>query len=487
MMILEEIVKGESRNLEFKSELPAKTGRYMKTIIAFANTGGGKLIIGVEDKTGKIIGVDEKAVFQIMDSIANAISDCCVPQIMPNITFQTIENKCVVIVEIYPGANRPYYLKKEGKDKGTYIRVGGTSRPADFIKVKELEMEGANVSWDELTCIGYNLRQEPIEKLCNDINEHMEKAVFESNDKPYKKISLEQLINWKVIKKVEGKMAATNAFVLLTDEYFTFSKIQCALFKGVDRDIFIDKKEYSGPLYEQIENAYQFVLRHINLGAEIEGIVRKEGYELPTVAIREMIVNAVCHRNYMDNSCIQVAIYDDRLEVTSPGMLYGGLTLEEALSGRSKIRNRVIAEVFSRMEIIEEWGTGIKRIIRRAEEYGLPKPDFQEIGDTFRVILYRKTDKKEQRTDKRPIKTDKKEQKTDKGPIKNPKHSLMMEREEKITEYVDEYGSITNREARELLGLAESTVKRILREMVRKNMLSEIGERKTRKYLRSRQ
>ena len=168
-------------------------------------------------------------------------------------------------------------------------------------------------------------------------------------------------------------------------------------------------------------------------------------------------------------------------------MLYGGLTLEEALSGRSKIRNRVIAEVFSRMEIIEEWGTGIKRIIRRAEEYGLPKPDFQEIGDTFRVILYRKTDKKEQRTDKRPIKTDKKEQKTDKGPIKNPKHSLMMEREEKITEYVDEYGSITNREARELLGLAESTVKRILREMVRKNMLSEIGERKTRKYLRSRQ
>jgi len=136
-------------------------------------------------------------------------------------------------------------------------------------------------------------------------------------------------------------------------DYFRFSKIQCALFKGIERDIFIDKKEYNGPLYEQIEQAYQFVLRHINLGAEIDGLVRKDVYELPVGAIREMIVNAVCHRNYMDNASVQVAIYDDRVEVTSPGMLYGGLTLEEAMSGRSKIRNRAVAEVFSRMDIIE--------------------------------------------------------------------------------------------------------------------------------------
>ena len=135
-------------------------------------------------------------------------------------------------------------------------------------------------------------------------------------------------------------MLASNAFVLLTSDYFRFAKIRCALFKGTDRDVFIDKKEYSGPLYKQIEAAYQFVLRHINHSAEIDGLVRKDRYELPVGAIREMIINAVCHRNYMDNSYVQVAIYDDRLEVTSPGMLYGGLTLEEAISGRSKIRNR---------------------------------------------------------------------------------------------------------------------------------------------------
>ncbi len=140
------------------------------------------------------------------------------------------------------------------------------------------------------------------------------------------------------------------------------------------------------------------MLRHINLGAKIEGIVRKDYYELPVGAIREMIVNAVCHRNYMDSSCVQVAVYDDRVEVTSSGMLYGGLTLEEAMSGRSKIRNKAIAEIFSRMEIIEEWATGIRRIMNRAKEYGLREPQFLEIGNTFRVNLYRKADKIRKKT-----------------------------------------------------------------------------------------
>lgn len=269
------------------------------------------------------------------------------------------------------------------------------------MRLKELEMEGFNLSWDELTCIGYEVKEDAIQKLCNDITKYnMDSLRAGDESRSIRKVSEEQLFNWKILKRVEGNFAVTNAFVLLTSDYFPFSKIQCALFKGNDRDIFIDKKEYAGPLYEQIEAAFQFVLHHINLSAEIEGIVRKDSYELPIGAIREMIVNAVCHRSYMDNSCVQVAIYDNRVEVTYSGMLYGGLTLEEALSGRSKIRNKAVAEVFSRMEIIEEWGTGIRRIINRAKEYDLPEPKFVEIGDTFRVNLYRKADKK-------PIKADK--------------------------------------------------------------------------------
>ena len=154
-MIIEDILRGESKNIEYKVGLPEKSDKYVKSVVAFANTSGGEIIIGIDDKEKQIVGIDEKAVFEIMDQIANAVSDCCEPQIIPDITFQTISGKCVVIVEIYPGANRPYYIKSAGKTHGTYVRVAGTSRPADAVKIRELEMEGTNGAWDELACIGY--------------------------------------------------------------------------------------------------------------------------------------------------------------------------------------------------------------------------------------------------------------------------------------------------------------------------------------------
>ena len=102
-----------------------------------------------------------------------------------------------------------------------------------------------------------------------------------------------------------------------------------------------------------------------------------------------MIINAHCHRNLLNESCIQVAVYDDRLEVTPPGGLYNGLTYEEVMNGHSKIRNKGIANIFSQMGLVEAWGSGIKRILNAAEEYGLPKPRFQEFDNMFRVELFR--------------------------------------------------------------------------------------------------
>lgn len=201
----------------------------------------------------------------------------------------------------------------------------------------------------------------------------------------------EQLINWKILKQSEGRLLATNAYALLTSDYFPFSKTQCAVFKGTDRTVFLDKREFTGPIYTQIEEAVDFVLRNIRLGATIDGLVRKERYELPPEAIREMIINAHCHRNLLDESCIQVAIYDDRLEVTSPGGLYNGLTYEEIMNGHSKIRNKGIANIFNQMGLVEAWGSGIKRIFSEAAEYGLSQPKVQEFDDMFRVELYRKS------------------------------------------------------------------------------------------------
>ena len=378
------LFSGESKNIEYKVTLPDKSERYMKTVIAFANTQGGKLIIGVDDKTHQIVGVESDILFQLMDGIANAVSDSCVPQIIPDIEPQTVDGKTVIVVSVEAGKNRPYYLKSKGKENGTYIRVAGTSRQAFPEKIKELEMEGARISWDELTCVGYPVTDEATEKLCQDIQSFRKKVGMAEHS-----VKKEQLINWKILKQSEGQLLATNAYVLLTSDYFPFSKTQCAVFKGTDRTVFLDKREFTGPIYNQIEEAVDFVLRNIRLGATIDELVRKEKYELPPEAIREMIINAHCHRNLLEESCIQVAIYDDRLEVTSPGGLYNGLTYEEIMNGHSKLRNKGIANIFSQMGLVEAWGSGIKRIFNAAKEYGLPEPRVQEFDNMFRIELFR--------------------------------------------------------------------------------------------------
>ena len=151
-------------------------------MIAFANTGGGSLIIGIDDSQ-IVVGVDKDTVFQIMDAIASTVSDSCEPQILRDISFQTIEGKYIIIVEIYPGTNRPYYFKDVGKENGTYIRVAGTSRQADAMKIKELELEGTHSSWDEQICIGYEVKAEAIDKLCHDIHMYMMSAVESVEEK----------------------------------------------------------------------------------------------------------------------------------------------------------------------------------------------------------------------------------------------------------------------------------------------------------------
>ena len=378
------LFSGESKNVEYKVTLPDKSEKYMKTIVAFANTQGGKLIVGIDDKTHEIVGVENEILFQVMDGIANAVSDSCMPQIIPDIEPQTVDGKTVIVVSVEAGKNRPYYLKSKGKENGTYIRVAGTSRQAFPEKIRELEMEGARISWDELTCVGYSVSDEATERLCQDIENFRKKAGMTEHS-----VKKEQLINWKILKQSEEQVMATNAYALLTSDYFPFSKTQCAVFKGTDRAVFLDKREFTGPIYAQIESAVDFVLRTIRLGARIDGLVRKEKYELPLEAIREMIINAHCHRNLLDESCIQVAVYDDRLEVTSPGGLYNGLTYEEVMNGHSKIRNKAIANIFSQMGLVEAWGSGIKRIFNAAKEYGLLEPKFQEFDNMFRVELFR--------------------------------------------------------------------------------------------------
>ena len=146
-MVKGTMFSGESKNIESKVSLPDKSEKYVKTIVAFANTQGGKLIVGVDDKNHQVIGVENDILFQTMDAIATAVSDSCMPQIIPDIEPQTVEGKTIIIVSVEAGKNRPYYLKSKGKENGTYIRVAGTSRQAFPEKIKEFHGMNLHV-WD---------------------------------------------------------------------------------------------------------------------------------------------------------------------------------------------------------------------------------------------------------------------------------------------------------------------------------------------------
>ena len=385
-MLIEEILKGESEKIEFKEN--AKTNTYIKTVVAFANGNGGKIVFGVKDNK-EIVGVENE--FEVMDGIINAISDSCYPKIVPDISLHTLENKTVILVEIEGGKKKPYYLKSKGMQKGTYIRSGATTRiiEEDYV-LKELVLEGKNKYFDQQVCHGESVSDEEIEKFC----EWLEKLARKNseNDTEIRKVTRNTLLSWKVLEEKNGRIFPTNAYILLSgkENWEVSRKIQCGVFKGETRSIFVDKKEFEGSIIMQLEKAYQYVLEKINLGSDIVGIYRVDKYEIPPKSIREVIANAVIHRSYLEPNDIQVALYDNRLEITSPGMLLSGVNVKRMKEGYSKLRNRAIASVFAYVNIIEKWGSGIPRIMDEIREYGLQEPEFIAFENDFRVNIYRK-------------------------------------------------------------------------------------------------
>ena len=182
-MAEENLFSGESKNVEYKVAVPGKSEKYMKTVVAFANGNGGKIVFGIDDKTLEVVGMDEDNIFKTMDAITNAISDSCEPRIRPDVTLQTVNNKTVIIVEILPGTMRPYYIKSEGMTAGTYMRVSGTTRPVEGYMLKELILEGQNRYFDSEPCRGLNVTDEDILKLCGDMKETAIRNTWQDSEK----------------------------------------------------------------------------------------------------------------------------------------------------------------------------------------------------------------------------------------------------------------------------------------------------------------
>lgn len=476
-MNIREILAGESKNIEFKRAIPEKSDKYMKTVVAFANCGGGKLIFGVEDGTCEVIGIPQENLFQSMDRITNSICDSCTPTIAPDISLQTFDGKTVIIVEIYPGAQRPYYITAMGERAGTYVRVAGTSRPADPHLLRELEFEGANKSFDQVYAVGHEATEAQILELCAKMKEFALKSCRSEDERlAIKDVTKRNLQSWGILIEKEGKLYPSNAFVLLADNDMLQAKVQCAVFKGTVRGEFLDRREYTGAIFEQIDEAYQFVLRNIRYGATVEGLYRVDRYELPIGCVREIIANAVTHRSYLDPGCVQVALFDDRLEVTSPGMLFGGVTLERMKEGYSKPRNRAIANAFTYMKIVEQWGSGIPKILKECKQFGLVEPDFVEYGVDFRVNLYRKQNSIG--VNDPDVGTNGTNRDTN-----ELNFNEMKDDEVKLISLLLEAPQITQTELKTRLGISLSTIKRMIADLKERGVLRREGSNRNGRWV----
>ena len=493
-MTIEEILTGESKNVEFKENLPEKSIKYMKSVVAFANGTGGKIIFGIADKTREVVGFDKEDVFKKMDAIANAISDSCEPAIIPDITLQTVDGKTVIVVEVSEGRQRPYYIKALGRDGGVYVRVAGTTRLADEYMIKELLFEGSNRYYDQALCTGVNVTDEDIDALCKAMKEQaVQNACTEEQKASIKDVGRQQLRSWGILIERDGKDYPSNAFAILTGNGGLHVATQCGVFKGTTKAVFVDRREYTGPLWEQIDEAFQFVLRNIHLGATIVGIYRQDIYEIPPDAIRELIINAMVHRSYLDHGTIQVAVYDNRLEITSPGKLPMGQTMERMKEGYSKIRNEALAHAFAYMNLIEHWGSGIPRIIDKVKAAGLREPEFIGGEVDLRINIYRGQDASNDinNANKVPDTTEEQPDTANKVPDtmeKMPDTTEEVpdnEQEQQIYKYVSEKESITTAETVVLLGVKDRRARAILMNMIEGGYLVKEGAARSTIYVKN--
>ena len=380
-----DIRRGESDVLEFKRELPVKDRQFLKTVVAFANGKGGRILFGVDNSTRRVLGVETESRWKMQDRITDMISNSCSPQIYPNCDWVEIEGKPLLVLSIPAASNCPYYIRKEGVQKGTYVRVGATTRRAEPEKIRELEMYGEQVTYDSIIPRG----AEPV--TADEVN-YLCKLLGETQKEGDRNPTITQLLNWGFVKRgEEGEYLPTNAFLLLVGRHFPFSCVQCARFRGNTQVEFIDRKSLEGSLYEQYRDTLNFLRLYLKRATIIRGALREDQDELPMAALREAIANAIIHRNYLVHGMIKVSVFDDRVEISSPGTLYANLSEDEMMRGISRLRNPLLAEGFHKLGIIERWGGGVRRIFDLCREGGISLPIYHIGADSITVVFRRQS------------------------------------------------------------------------------------------------
>jgi len=368
----------EGKTLEFKRDL-SSIQPILKTLVAFANTAGGVLIVGKDDQ-GNIVGVQD--IFNAEEKLGNAIADSIYPSLMPEIEIISIEGKSLLIVCVSHWWG-PFYLKAKGPTDGVFVRLGSTNRTAGQELLEELKRVRTKTPFDLMPCLDASRSEIDMDKI---------KRAFADVDKD---IDENKLISLGILVPYAKKMVCSNAGVLLfgknsiRKKYFPNAEARCARFLGTEKIEFIDQYEVEGTILDAMHEIPKFIRRNTRVSAKIDTMRREDIPEYSPILVREILTNALVHADYsISGMTLRVSIFSDRMEIESPGMLPFGYTLDDFVSGISHVRNKVIARVFRELHMMEEWGTGYRRISQVCEEGRYPLPLWEEIGTSIRVTLY---------------------------------------------------------------------------------------------------
>ena len=376
MDLVDILTRPEGKSLEFKRDLSSPDG-VLKTLIAFANTAGGTLLVGVEDRSRNVRGVPDA--LDVEERIANIVSDSISPRLLPEIEILPWRRTQVLAIQIHPSAARPHYLKREGAESGTYLRVGSTNRRADAEMLQELRRSARGETYDEQPMVDLDSEALDFRAL-----PRLSSPSGYSGSATSRPCGSSPRIRAASSRRLGGLLFGRDR-----EHHFPDAWIQAGRFDGLDKSQILDQAEFRGLPVAAIDAAIAFIEKHALYGAEIGRVRRKDRWNLPPVAVREAVINAVAHADYAQRGApIRIAIFDDRLEIENPGLLPFGLTVPDLEHGISKLRNRVIGRVFHALGLIEQWGSGIQRITAACREAGLPDPRLEEIATRFRATIF---------------------------------------------------------------------------------------------------
>nr|WP_317363972.1 RNA-binding domain-containing protein [uncultured Blautia sp.] len=424
-----------------------------KEIIAFANCDGGKLYIGVRDD-GTVIGLDNADSVSLQ--ISNMVRDAIKPDITMFLHYETIvENgKNVVAVDIQRGTDRPYYLAKKGmRPEGVYVRQGYSSVPATDTAIRRMIKETDGDRFEAMRCLNQDLTFEATKKEFE-----LRKTDFGPQQ-------------MRTLKLIDQDGLYSNLALLLSDQ--CVHTIKVAVFQGTDQTIFKDRREFTGSLMQQMNEVYDFIDFRNQTRATIEKLYRVDVRDYPEVAVREALLNLLVHRDYSFSASAFISIYEDRIEFVSIGGLMPGIDLEDVMVGISVCRNQDLANVFYRLHLIEAYGTGMGKIMKAYESMQV-KPVIETTKNAFKIILPNINAKYE--TENATVKT-----KSD-TPVTVHTEKELSDEEEKILEYARKHGAITRNDVIGLLEVSASTAARVIRKMVKTNLLEQKGKARNTHY-----